>query len=319
HSEYRRTSCRTSCLISVAASHRLANHHGARDPDSYRNHEGERSKVDGNLVCRHFHRAEPPHYHCRKPECSHLQLVLQPDRHAYAQHSSDRCERERVPAKGNERRLEYRPRDEQHTRKHRNAPDAGRPAGTNCTHSGHTQLAENEHPVQEHIQHVGQQHDHHHGPYDRHGLQCLAKYSECEEREHAGYACARVGGRNRYHFFGLTDERQQVLTRNEQHGYRNADHQRHEHSALYRARYTLTIAVSHRLRNHGVQRHERSHAEYGQAKEVEVAECHRSQRFGRYAAHHHGIRHSHQHHPHLYHGYRDGEVQELLDVAPGRG
>ena len=78
------------------------------------------------------------------------------------------------------------------------------------------------------------------------------------------------------------------------------------------------ITGPERLRDHGVKRHQRAHAEDGDVEEVEIAQCHTGERVRREAPDHQRIHEPHDLQANLHDHDRRGDGQHLAQLGGGR-
>ena len=146
------------------------------------------------------------------------------------------------------------------------------PGGARDPERRKTEPAEDQDPIEEDVDQIGED-DY---PNDRlrptEGLKTLPKDNEEEEWQHPGRETDAVGRRQGHDVSRLAKVCEDRLGCEEQDRRGNREQSGENHSALYAARNRGCVARAHRLGHDRIEHHQRAHAEDRGNEEVQVAQ-----------------------------------------------
>jgi hypothetical protein len=177
-------------------------------------------------------------------------------------------------------------------------------------------MAEDQHPVEPRVGHVGQNDGENNGRGPAQRLKGLPEHDEEQEWKDARDTSHGIRGRQRDHWSRLARHRQHGTGHGKQHHDRDRQEHRHEDSALDCPGYRRRIPGPDCLGRYRVQHHQGSHAEHGQGEKVEIAQGHSGEGLGRDVAHHDGVDDAHGHQADLDRDDRKREPEHGAKLGP---
>ena len=184
-------------------SHGPAHQHRGSLGNPQRNHEGEGGQVQRDLMTRHRFGPEPSHHYADCAEGPELQEQMAPDRRAQAHHPPQGRPPQYIAMDPPEVGRQKAQRETQNAQAHEPAGDGGGPSGADRTQGRGAQVPEDQYPVREDVQQVGEDDRPHDRRHPAHCLQDLAKDDEAVERPHTGDQRMRIARRGGNHLPGL--------------------------------------------------------------------------------------------------------------------
>ncbi len=182
-----RRPARTRGTVGIQSADRLPDAHRTRRRYAQRHHERERGDVDGNLMRGERRRRKAAGE--RRCRCKYADFKRDLRRRRRSQgeqppHPRQLDRQRRLKESGTAPPLAMDDHREQ-IRRHGHARSNRRPRSTGHAECGRTELAEDQHPIEEHVGEVGHDERHHDRPHDAHSLQVAAERAVEQKRQDA--------------------------------------------------------------------------------------------------------------------------------------